>query len=113
MRFSVCVSACALLAATATANATPYVVTLEQIGSDVVAAGSGEIDLNGLAYIGPVIGSAVIFRLLAAIQTGPTALTSQDGYGHPSSWSGPSSSNSSSTIPNVGSGDEVGIKRSS
>jgi hypothetical protein len=34
--------------AAVTANADPYVVTLEQVGANVVATGSGQIDLNGL-----------------------------------------------------------------
>ena len=42
------IAACALVGATATANASPYVVTVEQVGSDVVATGSGQIDLTGL-----------------------------------------------------------------
>jgi hypothetical protein len=35
-----------------TPNATPYVVTIEQVGANVVAVGSGEFDLTGLTAIG-------------------------------------------------------------
>jgi hypothetical protein len=37
-----------LFGATAAANASPYLVTIQQVGSDVVATGSGNIDLTGL-----------------------------------------------------------------
>ena len=42
------VACMALLGATAAASASPYVVTLEEVGSNVVATGSGSIDLTGL-----------------------------------------------------------------
>ena len=48
MRASSLIAACALFGATAAANASPYVVTIQQVGSDVVATGSGNIDLTGL-----------------------------------------------------------------
>lgn len=37
--------------ATATASATPFVITLVQQGSNVVATGSGAIDLTGLTFV--------------------------------------------------------------
>jgi len=40
-----------LMSATVAANASPYVVTLEQAGSKVVATGSGQIDLAGLSFV--------------------------------------------------------------
>ncbi|MGO9846055.1 MAG: PEP-CTERM sorting domain-containing protein [Methylocella sp.] len=42
----------ALLGSTVAANASPYVVTLEEVGSNVVATGSGAIDLTGLLFNG-------------------------------------------------------------
>jgi hypothetical protein len=43
------IAACTLLlGATAAANASSYVVTIDQVGSNVVATGSGEFDLTGL-----------------------------------------------------------------
>lgn len=40
---------CLLLGATVAANASPYVVTLQDAGSNVIATGSGSIDLTGLS----------------------------------------------------------------
>jgi hypothetical protein len=40
---------CALLISTAAAGATPYTVTLEEVGTDVVAVGDGDIDISGLS----------------------------------------------------------------
>jgi hypothetical protein len=39
----------ALLGSTLAANASPYVVTLEEVGSNVVATGAGQLDLTGLS----------------------------------------------------------------
>ena len=47
---SLLIAACALLRVATSANASSYVVTLEEVGSNVVATGSGEIDLSGLNY---------------------------------------------------------------
>jgi hypothetical protein len=45
-------TACALLlGATVGANASSYVVTIDQVGTSVVATGSGAIDLTGLTLI--------------------------------------------------------------
>jgi len=51
-RLRVLAAACALLGLTASANASPYVVTLHEVGSDVVATGAGEFDLTGLQFLG-------------------------------------------------------------
>jgi hypothetical protein len=54
--------ASALLSATVAANASPYTVTLEQVGSNVVATGSGNIDLTGLLTQGsggPQLGGVI------------------------------------------------------
>jgi len=53
-------AACLLLGATVAANASPYTVTLKQVGSNVVATGDGNIDTSGLSGdgVGPG-GSAV------------------------------------------------------
>jgi hypothetical protein len=40
----------ALLGAPVVARASPYIVTLEEVGSNVVATGSGQIDLTGLSF---------------------------------------------------------------
>jgi hypothetical protein len=41
-------TACALLVWSVATNASPYVVTLDEVGANVVATGSGSIDLTGL-----------------------------------------------------------------
>ena len=40
-----------LLGATVAADASPYVVTIEEVGSAVVATGSGQIDTTGLTLL--------------------------------------------------------------
>jgi len=56
-----------MASAAAAANASPYVVTLKQVGSDVVATGSGRIDLRGLEITGSVAVHASIEPSLADI----------------------------------------------
>ena len=53
-----------------------YTVTLQQVGSNVVANGSGPINLTGLTFVqsGHVIGGAFIRPACGVIQTGPTGL---------------------------------------
>ena len=55
-------SAAAVLLAPAAANATPYIITLTQQGSNVVAIGSGAFDLTGLTYLGHggALGSEIL-----------------------------------------------------
>jgi hypothetical protein len=58
-----------------------YTVTLQQVGSNVVATGSGAIDLTGLNFgITLTNGQALIVANEAQIFTGPTSLTSFDLY---------------------------------
>ena len=46
------IAACAaLIGAGAVANASPYLITVEQVGTNVVATGSGQIDLDGLTLL--------------------------------------------------------------
>ena len=89
-----------------------YVLTLEEVGSNVVANGSGSIDLTGLA-LGPS-GQHVFPQMspgLSEIFTGATTLPEVDVYG---GTSGPSSFGSGSqTIASTGSGDMVGISEGS
>jgi hypothetical protein len=71
----------ALLGATAAANADPYVVTLEEVGSDVVATGSGQIDLTGLTGQSLRTGGFLVQALISvgsndiALGTGPASET--------------------------------------
>jgi WD40 repeat protein len=89
-----------------------YTVTLQQVGPDVVATGSGPLDLTGL-YILPGSGlglasSAEIEANSGTIVTGPTR-TMNDRYTG-GTLSGPMSFGSGDlTFASSGSGDRVGI----
>src|SRR5437016_14483662 len=56
-----------------------YAVTLQQVGPDVVATGSGAIDLTGLSYFSDEYDVAEIWPSVAVISTGPTT-TGLDAY---------------------------------
>src|SRR5271156_1164550 len=82
-----------------------YIVTLEQVGSDVVANGSGEIDLTNLIDKGSADDRGALVPTTATIITGPyspddyyTGLTGPTNFG--SGYGGVASSNA---------GDIVGI----
>jgi len=88
-----------------------YVVTLEQVGRNVVATGSGPIDLTGLSSAGPGLSGARVSPDGAEIITGPVGsegLLRSDLY---TGYTGPTSFGSGGeAIPNTnGSGDIVGI----
>src|SRR5262249_30195159 len=68
----------ALLGATAAANASSYVVTLQEVGSDVVATGSGAIDTSGLTNVPAGTSFAHITPNSAEIVTGPPANNAAD-----------------------------------
>jgi hypothetical protein len=88
-----------------------YIVTLEQVGPDVVATGSGAINLTGLTFFTslPVAGTALIIPSGATIHTGPTGLVNLDLY-H-GVFTGPTSFGSGvGTNADTGSGDLVGIQ---
>ena|SRR5213078_3523731 len=71
-----------------------YSVTLEQVGSDVVATGSGPLDLTGLTLVVTYASlPAQIFPVLGQIVTGSGGAT--DGY--QGSISGPTSFGASSS----------------
>ena len=85
-----------------------YTVRLQQVGANVVATGSGAIDLTGLNF-GTTFtnGQALIQANEAQIFTGPTSLTSFDLY---TGLSGPTDFGSGSVkFADSGSGDLVGI----
>ena len=86
-----------------------YTVTLEQVGSNVVAIGSGAINLTGLP-INPITvsTSSILDARRGDITTGPTDILVVDVYaavltGPPNFGSG------SEFFPDAGSGDLVGI----
>jgi len=92
-----------------------YTVTLQQVGPDVVATGSGAIDLTGLTSLSQsgsldpyVIPHSVLLPThgIIGISTGPTS-SSVDTYSGPA---GPTSFGSGGpTAASSGSGDMVGI----
>lgn len=84
-----------------------YTVTLAQVGSNVVATGSGSLDLAGLSFLesGPL--SAEIDPSNAFIITGSSSFEPSDVYG---GITGPTSFGSGLNTPaSSGSGDTVGI----
>ena len=92
-----------LFGVTTAANASPYVVTLDQVGSDVVETGSGSIDITGLAFGGTIITPSYLDPSAGDIFIGGNAARY---YG----LSGPSSFGSGGqTIPNSQSGDTVSL----
>ena len=84
-----------------------YIVTLKQVGSDLVATGSGAIDLTGLSFMNTGSGGlAAIGPNLAQIITGPTSGSADIYFGM---ISGPTSFGSGGfTFASSGSGDVVG-----
>jgi hypothetical protein len=85
-----------------------YTVTLEQQGSNVVAAGSGTIDLTGLRLETSALFSPQINPSFGVVLTGPTNNPSADLY-VPAP--GPSSFGSGGdTLASSGSGNAVGIE---
>ncbi len=103
--------ACWLIAATA-ANASPYVVTLEEVGSNVVATGNGAIDVSGLTLLysgageSPAIGPSV--AALDFIITGPFP-SYVDVY-YPVVTGPTSFGTGGTTLTGVGGGDPAGIQ---
>jgi hypothetical protein len=90
----------------------PYVVTLQQVGSNVVATGAGAIDLTGLSFLGSVANTPGIDPQLSVILTG--AAGNIDEYMPSVALSGPASFGSGPTSnANSGTGDLVGITFSS
>jgi len=87
-----------------------YVVTLEQVGGDVVATGSGPLDLRGLSSLGLDADQAGMLPLFGTIITGPAPpnITPTTAY---AGISGPTSFGSGGVLlfADSGSGDLVGV----
>ena len=86
-----------------------FTITMEQMGSNVVANGSGAINLTGLSFIeegslGPFINPHVAFIVTGQTGSGST----YDGFTGPTTFG-----NGVITLPNTSSGDLVGISNSS
>jgi hypothetical protein len=86
-----------------------YTVTFEQEGSNVVASGTGTIDLAALRIFQNASAEASMTPLEGILDTGPTSLTLVDEY-QGGAITGPTSFGSGGfTGANSGSGDMVGI----
>jgi VPDSG-CTERM motif len=85
-----------------------YTVTLEEVGSNVVANGSGAINLTGLSFLASgTQGGAILQPPIGAIVTGTTDSANVTFF---SGFSGPTSFGSGNgDIASSGSGDRVGI----
>jgi hypothetical protein len=102
------IAACVLFGTTVAANASPYVVTIKEVGFNVVATGSGEFNLTGLSpgLIGTF--SSEVQPLSALIFTGALGNTTlYSGLSGPSTFGIGGSTGASSGI----SGDIVGLSR--
>ncbi|MGH8145878.1 MAG: PEP-CTERM sorting domain-containing protein [Rhodanobacteraceae bacterium] len=105
--FGLMALAAAVLLAPAAAFATPYVVTLTQQGSDVVATGSGAFDLAGLTHFGSSTSVTSIVPDLGYMSTGSLSAVNIDSY---TGFTGPTNFGSGIGTPaTTGSGDYVGI----
>jgi protein with PEP-CTERM/exosortase system signal len=86
-----------------------YTVTLQQVGSNVVANGSGAINLTGLALFVPLAGQAEVNPSAGFIITGPASLVTEDTYVGFLGVGPNVFGNGFSTLANSGSGDMVGL----
>ena len=84
-----------------------YTVTLQQVGSNVVATGSGAINLTGLTFHGLTDARSGVVANIGELNTGPTTRVTVDVY---SGAFGPTSFGSGNLFfADTGSGDLVGI----
>ena len=86
-----------------------YIVTLQQVGANVVATGSGAFNLNGLTFVDSRIATnqALVIANSGVIQTAPTGLVNVDEY---NGFTGPTSFGSGGVhLANTSSGDFVSI----
>ena len=101
------IGAAVLIGLSAPSAQAGYVVDLTQQGHNVVATGSGAIDLTGLPFLISAFGSGVLDAASGAIETGPASPTAIDVY---TGFTGPAKFGGGSTIlARSGSGDLVGI----
>jgi hypothetical protein len=62
------------------ANASTYIVTLQEVGSNVVATGSGNLDTTGLTFVNSFTTFAQIIPNESLIVTGPAASTGMNEF---------------------------------
>jgi hypothetical protein len=102
-----CVASAFLLIISPAAQA-GCIVTLEQVGPDVVATGSGAIDLTGLSFdfVTQQQAHSLVFPVFGEILTGsPAFVDAYRGISEPTSFG----SGSDFTLANTGTGDLVGV----
>jgi hypothetical protein len=101
------IGAAMLIGLSASARA-GYVVDLTETGGNVVATGSGAIDLTGLESNVLTGGMAFLNPSLWAIRTGPPPFTPIEGYDAVNGFTGPANFGSGGAIvASSGSGDPV------
>lgn len=84
-----------------------YVVDLTQHGSNVVATGSGPIDLTGLSFFASSVITGSLSPVSGSIATGPVSPTNQDLY---TGFTGPNNFGGGlGVFANSGSGDMVAV----
>src|SRR5262245_19657144 len=96
--------------------ASPYFATMEQVGPDVVATGSGNIDLTGLTFLFPTGGlPALIVPNEPAFRIGLGLFSQHDLYEGTGTITGPTSFGPGSTtkFPDSSSGSLVGLQDNS
>jgi hypothetical protein len=97
--------ACA--AATDSARASTFVVNIDQIGPNVVATGSGSVDLTGLTFNNFAFLPGIVIPNVADLLVGPATLGNVDVY---AGVTGPSSFGPGGfTFASSGTGDLVGV----
>ena len=106
--FSLGATALALFAQLTSPAQAAYIVTLQQVGANVVATGSGPIDLTGLTPTNTTtVYSSGVIPITATIATGAPISENEKLY---TGFSGPSSFGSGfGTMSSSGSGDKVAI----
>lgn len=114
LKFFQCILATAAIAVVGGLSVSPaqagYVLTLQQVGPNVVASGSGPLDLTGLKFQFNTGLFPGLTPSLPAAGTGPTPATLTDAYEQAAPFAGPTNFGSGTgTGPNSGSGDPVGI----
>ena len=98
-----CMAAALVLLAAGVARGSVFTVTLQQVGPNVVATGSGAIDLTGLTSFGSAFASPELYPDHGIMGTGPSGTIDQyTGSSGPFSF-GPGSA----TFPSSTSGDSV------
>src|SRR5262245_15890278 len=98
----------ALAASVGAAEADPFVLTMQEVGSDVIATGSGNINLTGLVPIGAFTEPASLIPNQGLWRTGLSAPFEVEEFG--GTVSGPTSFGSGGvSTPTTSSGSTVGI----